>query len=364
MLHRTRQVVKTLLGPQVLARIRRWRYDRSAPDPNLPERACHYDFPFVTHEGDVYPCCRSGGGEHLRIGSINDPDLMEKMSRFSEPCSCHGYRLRSARDDERLRGFNIEFSLACQATCSVCCVDAPMWDQEWDRYQELSRLIDKVRPKTLIVQGGEVLIQKESMRWLRDVKQRHPEIQLNLVTNGNVPIAWVDKVEELFSVVTVSFVGFQPETYENNMGLRVEHAKTFTEELLRRGSVAVAPKYLITPTAIHEINPFLKWALDLSPPQVHFFDAQTVQRIGGNTEDPFWKETIERTSRKLRSTLVRRREELQNNPTVIFFEPPVDELLGIDRDFLENHGLGPWCRLYNELVWHMPEWEPNGRSPG
>ena len=200
------------------------------------------------------------------------------------------------------------------------------------------------------------------MRWLRDVKQRHPEIHLNLVTNGNVPIAWVDKVEELFSVVTVSFVGFQPETYENNMGLRVEHAKAFTEELLRRGSVAVAPKYLITPTAIHEINPFLKWALDLSPPQIHFFDAQTVQRIGGNTEDPFWKETIERTSRKLKSTLVRRREELQNNPTVIYLEPPVDELLGIDDRFLADQKLDQLCRRYTELVWHMPEWEPNSRS--
>ena len=115
MLHSTRQVVKTILGPRVVARIRRWRHNQNTPESDVRERACHYDFPFVTHEGDVYPCCRVGGCDHLRIGNINDPDLTDRLRRFSEPCWCHGYCLRPARLDERPRGFNIEFSLACQA---------------------------------------------------------------------------------------------------------------------------------------------------------------------------------------------------------------------------------------------------------
>ncbi|MEE4272572.1 MAG: radical SAM protein [Thermoanaerobaculales bacterium] len=362
MLQYIRQAAKAILGPRVLARYRRWRYERSGPDLSLPERACHFDLPFVTQAGDVYPCCRSGGAEYHRIGNIGDPDFADKMRAFSEPCSCHGYRLRAAREDERVRGLSIETSLSCQATCSVCCVDAPAWNQEWDRYDELSRFIDSVKPETVLVQGGEVLIQKDTMRWLEELREKYPTLQLNLVTNGNVPTAWIDRVEALFTKVTVSFVGFQPETYESNMGLHVERAMAFTEALVARGIVQVAPKYLVTPTGLHEVTPFLKWALSLRPPQIHFFDAQTIERIGGCAADPFWKETIARASRKLKATLVRHRNELQHNPTLIYLEPPVDELLGIDRTFLEEHGLQAWCRQYRELVWQMPEWEPCGEA--
>lgn len=364
MLHHIRKAVKAVLGPRVLARLRRRRYELSGPDLSLPERACHLDFPFITQTGDVYPCCRTGGADYYRIGNISDSDFLKKMQEFSEPCSCHGYRLRPAGEGERVRGLSIETSLACQATCSVCCVNAPAWNQEWDRYEELSRLVDSVKPETVIVQGGEVLVQKDTMRWLAELKERHPEVQLNLVTNGNVPLTWVERVEELFRKVTVSFVGFQPETYENNMGLHVERSMAFTEALAAGGKVRVAPKFLVTPTGIPDVNPFLKWALSLRPPQIHFFDAQTIDRIGGTADDPFWMETIERTSRKLKANLVRHRDELRENPTVICLEPPVDDLLGIDQAFLEKYELEAWCRQYTELVWQMPEWEPGAESPG
>ncbi|OVE74418.1 hypothetical protein BVX94_00405, partial [bacterium B17] len=114
-----------------------------------------------------------------------------------------------------------------------------------------------------MVQGGEVLVQKKSLGWVRLIKEKHPSIKLSIVTNGNVGLEMVDVVEHLFSEVFVSVVGFQSETYKAVMGLNIEKTKTFVEKLLANNNIEVIPKFLITPINIHEVSLFLKWIIEL-----------------------------------------------------------------------------------------------------
>ena len=70
--------------------------------------------------------------------------------------------------------------------CVMCCVNAPDWRGQYDYYSQLEELIKQTQPEEILVQGGEVLIQKQSIEWLTQVKQDFPDIKISLVTNGNV----------------------------------------------------------------------------------------------------------------------------------------------------------------------------------
>lgn len=66
----------------------------------------------------------------------------------------------------------------------MCCVHAPDWKGSYDCYGHLSRFIDLAKPEKLAVQGGEVLCQKETLKWLWDVKCKYNDMKFHIITNG------------------------------------------------------------------------------------------------------------------------------------------------------------------------------------
>ena len=120
-----------------------------SPEP----RVCHYEQLFVSHRGDLFPCCDTWNRSALRIGHLDEPDLIEKIRRFRVPCTlCGAYTLRAAKQDEpaRVTGINIETSLACQAQCVMCCVEAPAWRGHYEYYDTIVRLVGQLRPARLL----------------------------------------------------------------------------------------------------------------------------------------------------------------------------------------------------------------------
>jgi hypothetical protein len=302
-------------------------------------RACHLHELFPNHDGNVFPCCLTWGRPEMNIGNLKDPNLSNKILCFRGTCSCERYELRAAlpSDTPDYAVINIEFPLTCQGKCAMCAVRAPDWKGSYEYYDSLAQLVMKYLPKRLSVQGGEVLIQKKTIAWLYDIKERLPHLEIGLITNGNVPLDSIFTVEDLFNDVWISFVGFQPETYARIMGMDVTKAILFSEELVRRNKVQVTLKYLTTPLNVHETSVFLKWGIGVLPKQCAVQDASLLAYINRNTSDNFWDKLFDRTGIEIKRVIDSNRERLRSAHMKIIFENRCLQIYGIDDHYLEKN---------------------------
>jgi len=302
---------------------------------------CHLEFPFVQCNGDVFPCCSRRGQPEFRIGNIADADFREAFLAYDTACACESARLRpiAPADPPAVALLNAELSLACQADCAMCCVDAPQWNSRYDRYPDLTRLIDALHAKAVLVQGGEILVQKKSLAWIERTKERRPDIKFFLVSNGNVPLAMAPLVERLFDRITISVVGFAPGTYRRIMGLDSDRMRRFAERLLAGDALDVTLKYLCTPLSLPEADAFLSWAIPLAPRTIGLFDANCVRYINLDTADRYWLKIIRRTEKDVKKVLADNAALLAANRTDVVVQTPIKVVFNLNDAFLRDAGL-------------------------
>lgn len=229
--------------------------------------------------------------------------------------------------------------MACQATCAMCCVEAPAWHGRYDYYTALTKLIEQTCPEILLVQGGEVLVQKKTLQWVAGLRESYPSMKIYLVTNGNANSDMLDTVENLFDRVYVSFVGFQPETYNKIMGLDFKKTIAFVENLIEQKKTEVFLKYLVTPLSLHEADLFLAWSLSLRAKRVMFEGAFVSSYIRLGTFDDYWRKIFERTSKDIKTTIIRNKKQLKADEVMIALDSEVVKLLGIDSVFINQNEL-------------------------
>lgn len=302
---------------------------------------CHLHFPFVQYTGDVFPCCKRRGQADFKIGNIDDASFLDAFLSFDTKCSCESAVLRPIGPSDALGVdvLNVELSLACQADCAMCCVNAPEWKGHYDGYSGLSTLIDVLGVKSVLVQGGEVLVQKESLEWIRRTKSSRPDITFSIVSNGNVPLSMVPLVESLFDHITISVVGFAEGTYRRIMGLERDRMCAFAEKLLVDNTTGVTMKYLCTPLSLPEADAFLSWAIPLVPRDICLSDANCIRYVNLDTDDRYWLKIIRRTEKDVKKVLRDHAALLAANRTRIFVETPIRVIFNLDRPFLEEAGL-------------------------
>ncbi|MCU0294139.1 MAG: radical SAM protein [Thermoanaerobaculaceae bacterium] len=315
----------------------------TASATGLETKACHLGRLWVRHNGDLH-CCYRWSEPDMRIAHIDDADLMSAIRGFSHPCSCERYRLREAAPGEALSvdELVIEVSLACQGECAFCCVRADEWKGDYERFDSLTKVIDLLNPKTIVVQGGEVLIQKRTLAWLEGIRDARPHLRISLITNGNVSVGMAGAVERIFDEVKVSVFGFEPATYERISGMELAGVVRFVEELASRKKVELVLKYVVSPLSFHEADLFLDWAIDVRPSYVFFEDVGTMAYLNTETPDGFWTKMSERTGRKVASVLRRRGERLRGGDMTVQFSSKSLEVLGLGvgfRRLLEAEGL-------------------------
>lgn len=302
---------------------------------------CHLEFPFVQYNGDVFPCCSRRGQPEFKIGNIADANFRDAFFSYAAACSCESARLRpiAPTDPPAVALLNAELSLACQADCAMCCVNAPEWKSHYDRYPELTRLIDDFHVKAVLVQGGEVLIQKKSLEWIERTRERHPDIKFFIVSNGSVPLAMAPLVERLFDRITISVVGFTPGTYRRIMGLDLDRMRRFAERLLANNVLNVTLKYLCTPLSLPEADAFLSWAIPLAPQTIGIFDANFVQYINLDTADHYWLKIIQRTEKDVKKLLADNAALLAANRTNVVVQTPIKVVFNLNAAYLKDAGL-------------------------
>lgn len=294
------------------------------PDLERLVEPCHYNSLFVNTVGEIYPCCATWNRKDMMIGHLDDNDLLEKIINFDAPnCECANRVIRPGREDDILNVnvMNLEMSLACQAQCAMCCVNAPEWNGSYDYYTQLKKLIEDIKPKEILVQGGEILIQKDAMLWLFKIKEMFPELLMSIGTNGNVDVKLAHDVEQLFYRMVITIPGFQPETYRRVVGLPVERVKGFAERMCQGKSTSVTLKYLTSPISIHETNLFLAWARELLPVQMQIVDATSSRYITMGAKYLYWEKIFERTGKNVRKELKKiGQDEHNNDETIIYID--------------------------------------------
>ncbi len=303
-------------------------------------KPCHFQELFVTSKGDVYPCCRIWGREDLRIGHIEDKDLFQKLENYNGECSCDAYKLRKAQtgDVKSYKLLNLEMSLLCQAKCAMCCVKAPEWKGKYDYYDALTKIVEFSKPEEILVQGGEILIQKDSLNWIEQIKEKYPEIKFSIVSNGNVGLDLADRVEKIFDRITFSVVGFQNETYKTIMGLDLDKTKAFAQELDKR-NIRIFLKYLVGPSNIHEAGLFLEWGASLNPEKIVFADSNVEGYINYNTFDDYWRKIFVRSASDLKSKIVENKGKIIDKNIKVGFDTQTLKLFDISDEFLKAHEL-------------------------
>ncbi len=331
------QVRKSPLVGKAIRAVR----ERSKVTQDLPARACHLYRLAVDSEGDVYPCCIVYRSAYHRIGNIRDPDLPEAIDQYERTCSCDVKLRRRNHEDptgeERI--LNLELSLVCQAECAMCCVGAPDWTGTYDRYPDLTQLIRSQKPDSIVLQGGEVLIQPRSLDWARQLRREFPHTKLRVVTNGNLDTAMAADLGDLFDSFVISFVGFQPETYRAIMGLDIEKTLAFARELIGQHKSEVTLKFLITALNLHEVAHFVREALDLRPNKLLIAESGTPGYVVADTPDRFWSKIVDRSSRSVQRALCSAKATLDRYDMKVYFETAAANLLDLDEAFLQSNGL-------------------------
>lgn len=301
----------------------------------LPKKPCHYNRLWIRPNGDLYVCYRWSYPE-MRIAHIDDDNILDAIKDFYHDCSCDKFSLRKGLPEENIsiQELVIEFALLCQGKCAYCCVDAPSWrGGEYLYFSPVTRIVDLLNPKGVLVQGGEVLIQKGVLKWVEEIKRTHPGIEICLVTNGNVNLDIIDQVERLFNEVKVSIFGFESATYERISGMALDKVVKFSEELAKRKRVKLGLKYVTSPLCFHEANLFLDWAIAQNPSYIFFEDVNTLDYINIHTHDRYWDKISERTAHKIIAVLINNKDKLLASEMRVSFSKKSAEILGLKHDW-------------------------------
>jgi len=326
---------------------------------------CHYHRLFVRHDGNIYPCCRLMGMESQKIAHLSDPDLLEKFQNYDlGQCSCLGWRFRKAvpadADAPRQGAANFEMSLNCQSRCAMCIVRAPFYSREARQYpaahyEALARLTKALKLPIVAIQGGEVLIQPETMAFVQRLHQDNPETLLGLITNGNLPVAKADLVAELFGSIMVSFYGSTDSTYRTVTTMDLERTRDFALRLMELVPERVKLKLLSTPASFQEIPMFLDWALERGAQCVFIVDAESLSYVRYDPglvkdldfdtasqapiSDIYWHAMFSRSVEATKGVLLKHRSALSARAATVSFEGEIFRKFGLDQAFVTGQGL-------------------------
>jgi hypothetical protein len=221
----------------------------------------------------------------------------------------------------------------------MCCVSAPDWHGNYDYYEALKRFVITTQPRTIHVQGGEVLIQKKTIEWLKEIKRLNQDIKLTLATNGNVDTDMVPIVSNLFSEVYMSIVGFQPGTYKRVMGLDIKKTKRFIEGLISTNTVKLQLKFMSTPITLHEAGSFFSWAVNLERVEISFADTSVRMYLNFKTFDNYWDKILLRTAEDLKRRILESKPILISGKRNIYFDTGMRDLFDITPAWIHENNL-------------------------
>src|SRR5574344_163957 len=302
------------------------------------ERVCHYKKLRIGQRGDIYPCCRAP--EHTYLGNIFDDDIIQKIKDAEVICECPMYKSikKTSEDKIELNYIHYETSNVCQASCICCPQNKDKLPREKEHLEKLREIIEHFKPKNITAIGGEILVQEEAFKMLFELHEKYPSMKIHTISNLSVGEKRLKEAEEIFDEITVSFLGFNPVTYKNEMGLNFDVVMKNFEYLYQNKKVNLRPKFLAMPTNLFEIAEFFKWAITLDVDKVYLHNIHEFETVA-NLKNEYWIKTFNRLEKKLKSIFEENKTLIQNkNRHFISIHPILAEMTHINSDYIEKNG--------------------------
>lgn len=238
---------------------------------DVENRACHFEEMYIDRYGTVHCCCKTYLGN--TIGNLSDPKISEKIVNYSptKECVCSKGKLSSKTElPEKMEPelASIELSSLCNAQCTYCFQNDEHKGSRYLYYDELLKMIFDLQLKKLIFAGGEILVQPDSIRFLRTLRNANPNIWMHLKSNGCHSIDLINIVNELFDSITITLNGFGTSTVTTIMNVPFSRTKLFCEKICEYETIKVGIKLLASPANVCEIPEFLEWCISLNPDRI------------------------------------------------------------------------------------------------
>lgn len=208
---------------------------------------------YIDRYGNIYPDCKTYKTDV--ICHITDLKALEKINRAVFGTVAGGI----------FNMITVEVSSACQANCVYCFQRDGHRNDKYAYYDYLLSLLGQLEAYWIFFSGGEILIQKDAMDFIRKYKEKNPHTWVHLKTNGNAEMDLIPFVLDTCDSVMVSFNGFSAATYKTIMNLDIEKTMRFCMKIREAGKTNLGLKLLNSPITIAETPDFLEWALSLSP---------------------------------------------------------------------------------------------------
>lgn len=307
---------------------------------------CPRYFLYINSFGDIYPCCHQILS--MKIGNICEPNIYEKIINYTlnNKCRC-SYIEFSSNEDDNISFLNVNLELAgeCNGSCVYCFQkDLPTFKKGIAIYQDLEKLLRQLKPRNMMVFGGEIGVQKRTIELLQTIKLDY-KTTINIATNGNVKESLYTAFNKLFESIQVTFNGFTDFTVKMLSGLDFSAQIKFCEQAIKTHPVSV--KFIITPLSLLELPLFLYWALD-KPFQHVIIDAAYEPSKNYSQDNDwgvsmlatmigfYWDDIFVRISKEVKSILTEKSEKIVQNDIVIMFSNEVEKRLGIDMNFYDE----------------------------
>lgn len=316
---------------------------------DVKNRACHFEEMYIDRYGELHCCCKTYLGN--TIGNLSDPDIYEKVINYTpkNDCVCSKGRLSSNVNlliPAKPELASIELSSQCNAQCTYCFQNDEHKGSKYQYYDELLKLIQDLQLEKLIFAGGEILVQPNSIEFLRRLKRIKPDVWMHLKSNGNHDIEYIKIVTELFDSITVTLNGFGDSTVATIMKIPFDKTRLFCEKLCEEDELMVGIKFLASPANICEVPEFIEWAISLQPNRIIIPSARVYQCnknapnewLGSSfngLNGAYWNPIFKRVSERIKRILSKNAE----SKSILQIDNELKSVLGIV-DMIEefNHG--------------------------
>lgn len=307
---------------------------------------CPKYFLYINSFGDIYPCCHQILS--MKIGNICEPNIYEKIINYTlnNKCRC-SYIDFSNNEVDNISFLNVNLELAgeCNGSCVYCFQkNLPTFKKGITIYHDLEKLLRQLKPRNMMVFGGEIGVQKRTIELLQAIKSDY-NTTINIATNGNINERLYAAFNDLFESIQVTFNGFTPYTVKMLSGLDFSAQIKFCEEAIKTHPVSV--KFMISPLSLLELPLFLHWALDKTfqhviidvayePSKNYSQDNDWGKSMLATMTGFYWDDIFLRLTKEIKLILKSRAEYIIQNDIVIMFSNEIEKRLGINMDFYDE----------------------------
>lgn len=300
---------------------------------------CHYMRPFLDRHGDLYPCCFKNMEREYIIGNVSDENLIEKLENYSIDCQCGFHKFRAKNETDKHEKIHIQTSLQCHGKCAVCYVAAPLKHENIElHYDQAYAFLEKLAPRCIYIEGGEVPIQKNALAFVRKIKDNFSLDLLHLLTNGCYPAGMATQLADVFTAITISYMGFSKNLYYHETMLDVNTTNAFARIVHEKHGRSFF-RYICTPLSIIETSLFLQYATRFQHSYITYADCDLDLYTKASPESLYWPQIIKRCRVQFREMLLRLKDRMIENQATCNLEPRTASLLDIDKQFTERFDL-------------------------